>query len=74
MVITLIATVIMKRIANTNATFRSFFLLMKILVLLREDDNISEAIRSSIAVIASQRLISQRERGNRIFIVHSVCF
>lgn len=74
MVTTLIATVIRKRIETANATFLSLFLLMKIFILLREDESISEAMRSIAAMMASQRLMSQRDKGNRILAIHLVCF
>jgi len=73
MLTTLIATVTRKRIETTNATFRSLFLSMKIFILLRGDDSISEAIRSIVAVMASQRLMSQKDKGNCILVTNLVC-
>lgn len=63
----LIATVMKNSIAMISATFLRRFLLIRMLVFPYDDEVSSTVISKMMAVMASQRLMSQKDRGNCIF-------
>ena len=66
-----IAIVTKNTIDTAIATLWSFFLFIGMLIFpYRCDENISEVIRRTMAVIASQRLMSQIDKGNFTLVAH----
>jgi hypothetical protein len=68
---TLMITVMINNIPTINAAFLRFCLLMRILLFPWYDEMSSEVMSRIIAVIASQRLMSPKIKGNCIFIPFS---